>query len=335
MAMVLQRQGLIYPISDSKTVNLKNREAVAGVTPMYNGFVESYMTINGKQYGWQYGRPNDGWGTAMIFFNSQHLVNAGLGPEYIYDLQKSNNWTWTTFHELCKRLRRGSTFAIACDDPRDFIKSLVFGNGGNFVTFDAQGRAQNGTNSPAFIEALQFYNQLITEGLIMTQPNYDWGWNWSAFMDGRVSMTFDPEWRKAQMNDRFTAGYVLAPRGPRANNLRVDAIDTVLVIPSIFSPAEVDVILRAAEYWFVPHDTDWLEDHYWASRNMRDVNETVVMSRDINYITPRNFALIPDFPFDDFVLDFRDGLGRTNPTQYVAQWAPRINAVLNDFNRGR
>jgi len=110
-------------------------------------------------------------------------------------------------------------------------------------------------------------------------------------------------------------------------------MDNVYVIPNIFTPAEADVLLKAAELWFTPQDTDWLGGHYWASSNLRDVTETVMMSRDARYLTPRNFFLIPGYPFDDFVNDFRNGLGNANPAQTIEQWAPRFNSAIDDFNR--
>jgi len=340
MAITLYKQGLLYPVSDSKAVNFKNRDAVAGVVPVYNGLVENFMTFNGKQYGWMYGYPNDGWGQSMLYFSIKHITDAGLSPDYLYDLQKNNNWTWDTFLDLCRKLTRDTNndgitdiYALPCDDAREFIMGLVFGNGADFVNIDAQGRASNATNSPAFLEALAFYNQLINEGLVQTIPEYDWGWNWSAFVDGRVAMTFDPEWRKGEMNTNFDAGYVLPPRGPRSTQLRLGAGGSVLAIPNYFSPAEVDVILKAAELWETPVDTDWLSGHFWASRNLRDVTETVVMSRDARYLTLKNQELIPGYPFDDFIGGFRDGLGRTSPSTHVETWAPRLNAAIEDFNR--
>jgi len=339
-AVTLFQQGLLFPIGNSRAANFNNREMQAGVMHAYDGVIQNFMTFNGVQYGWQYGLSNNGWSTGFVFFNPSHLVAAGLSPDHLYDLQASNNWTWDTFLEVCRRLTRDTTgdgvidtFAIHIDDARVFLAGLVYGNGANFVTIDAQGRAHNATNSPAFLEALDFFNRLINEGVVMTTPSYDWGQNWSAYVDQRVAMTFDPEWRKGQMNETFEGGYVLPPRGPRQNTFRIDASNSVRVIPAFFSPEEVDVILRAAEIWFAPVDTDWLGGHFWASRNLRDVTETVVMSRDARYLTPRNYVLIPGYPLDDFVGEFRDGLGRTNPAQHVEGWAPILNSALEDFNR--
>jgi len=335
--MPLYKQGLLAPVNQGR-VSLKAREAIAGVTPMYNSLVEEFMTFDGKQYAWGTGRTNDGWGQSMLFFNSKHLTDVGLSPEYIYDLQKNNNWTWDTFLDLCRKLTRDTDgdgitdiYALPCDDPREFIGGLIFGNGGNFVTFDSQGRAQNVVNSAAVLEALEFYNQLINEGLVMTQPSYDWGWNWSAFQDEKVAMTFDPEWRKGQAS--FEGGYVLPPRGPRSSQLRLGVTVGGVGIPAIFSPEEVDIILKASQLWDTPTDTDWLGGHYWASSNLRDVTETVVMSRDDRFHTFEGFQLVPGYPFGEFIGDFRDGLGSKNPAQLVEQWMPSMNSAIEDFNR--
>ncbi|MCL2720868.1 MAG: extracellular solute-binding protein [Treponema sp.] len=339
--MILFKQGLLYPVSDSKIIDFNNRKDIIGEKAMINGLAHEAFTFGGKTYAWSYGLPNNGWGTSMLFFNPQHLEEVGLGREYLYDLQRDNNWTWDTFYEVCKRLTRDTTgngvidtYALPIDDAREFIMGLIFGNGGNLVTFDEQGRAVNSANSPAVLDALQFFNRLITEGLVATQPTYDWGWNWSAFVDGRVAMTFDPEWRKGQMNDNFEAGYVLPPRGPRSQNIRVGAGVGGAAIPNIFSPAEVDVILKADQLWSAPVSDDWLQGHYWASRNIRDVTETVVMSRDPRYLTLAGFDLVPGYPFGDFIGDFRaDGLGIVTPAQHIESWMPRINAAIEDFNR--
>jgi len=340
MAMTLYKQGLLYPIGDSKAVNFKVREAVAGVVPVYDGLVEDFMTFNGKQYGWMYGHPNDGWGQTMLYFNVKHLTDAGLSPDYLYNLQRDNNWTWDTFLDLCKKLTRDTNndgitdiYALPCDDAREFIMGLVFGNGADFVTIDSQGKASNATNSPAFLEALAFYNQLINEGLVQTTPEYDWGWNWSAFVDERVAMTFDPEWRKGEMQANFDAGYVLPPRGPRSSQLRLGAGGSVYAIPKYYTAEEVDTFLKAFEKWEAPVDTDWLGGHYWASRNLRDVTETVVMSRDPRYLTLKNQELIPGYPFDNFINEFRNGLGSVSPSTHVEKWTPQLQSAIDEYNR--
>jgi len=341
MAITLFKQGLLYPVSDSKAVDFKNRTIEPFVRNAYNGIVDEYMTFGGKTYGWQYGLPNNGWGQSMLYFNPRFLVEAGISPDYLYDLQESNNWTWETFLDVCRRLTRDTNndgitdiYALPIDDAREFLGGLITGNGGDFVTLDAQGRAISAINSPNVIEAINFFNQLITEGLVWTTEFYDWGQNWTAFVDQRVAMTFDPEWRKGQMNDGFEAGYVLPPRGPRSPQLRLGTLDSCNVIPAFFSPDEVDIILKGSEIWNAPPDADWLQGHYWASRNLRDVTGAVAMSRDSRYLTPRYDLLIPGYPFGDFIAEVRGtGQGNVNASQAIEAWMPSFMAAIEDFNR--
>ena len=338
--LTAQKQGLLYPVSRSKAVDFKNREIIPMVKHAYNGLVDNYMTIGGDTYGWTYGLPNDTWMQAFLFFNPRFLVEAGLSAEHLYDLQKANNWTWDTFLDVCRRLTRDTNndgitdiYALPIDDARQFLTGLIFGNGGDFVTMDAQGKAVNAVNSPAVIEAINFFNQLITEGLVWTTPTYDWGQNWTAFVDQRVAMTFDPEWRKGQV-DGLEIGYVLPPRGPRSSTLRLGALDGAWVIPAFFSPEEVDVILKASEIWNAPAEADWLQAHYWASANLRDVTDSVAMSRDVRFITPAYERIVAGYPFDDFIAEIRgEGLGNVNASRMIESYMPSFQSAVDDFNR--
>ncbi|MCL2272844.1 MAG: extracellular solute-binding protein [Treponema sp.] len=342
-AMELYKRGLLYPVSDSKAVNLKNREEIADVKPMYSEIVEKYMTFGGKQYAWNYGLPNSGFDQIMLYFNINHLTDAGLEPEYIYDLQKNNNWTWDTFLDLCRKLTRdinndGITdiYALPCGDAHEIIRTFIFANGGNMVAIDSQGRARSTANSQEVIEALQFYNTLISEGLMLMQDKFTWDWNWEVFYEQRVSMTFEWEVKKFwPAQNQFKGGYALPPRGPRSKTLRLDVLNSVYVIPNIFSPEEVDVFLKAAELWHTPAATDYKIGHNWASGNIRDITETVAMSKEMRYLTPRNYQLIKDYPFDNFVAAFRNGNGKANPRQVINTWMPRFQSAIDNFNRRR
>jgi len=341
MAIALQKQGLLYPVSDSKAVNFSNRNESAYERPMYNSLVERMMTFGGKQFGWKYGHPNNSWQTAMVFFNADHLRQAGLSAEYIYNLQKNNTWTWDALYDLCKKLSRDTDgdgkpdiYALHCDDPREFIRALVYSNGGDFVTFNNKGKAQNAANNAAVTDALNFYNKLINENLIMTSPFSEWEAEWNLFKDQKISMVFQPEWRKGNSADfKFVYGIALPPKGPRSRHYRIDALDSVFVIPAYYSPSEVDAILKAAELWNTPVDNDWLASHYWSAKNPRDVTETVVMSRDPQYLVVRNHAIIPGYPFEDFVNEFRNSLGKANPAQLIKTWTTKFNIAINNFNK--
>jgi len=341
-AMTLYKQGLLYPLSDSK-IKLTNRVPLEMQKPAYNEMMEKLFTFGGKQYAAGLGVGGDSWQGNFLFWNKRLLREAGLNPDLPYDLQRDGNWNWDTFLDIARRTTRdinndGITdiYALPCDDAREVMNAFVYGNNANFVTIDAQGRFHNGTNRPEFIEAAQFYLRLMEEGLMKPLPeNSAWDWDFTEFFDGKVAMLIAPEWRKGQMGEMADDyGCVVPPKGPRMQNqanYRMSLTENVFVVPNIFTAAEVDDILEMLDLWEVPADTDWKQGHYWAFRDRRAVDETVALTKESRNVTYRNFALIPGFPHGEFCHEFRYFTG--NPSQIIEQYAPRINALLADMNR--
>ena len=91
----------------------------------------------------------------------------GVHPEIdyeteIYDAQKNGTWTWAKFEEMLKKLTRdtdndGVNDIYGILGSRDDMCMLaVFGNGGTFFDFDADGKLQPTMNSDATINALNW-----------------------------------------------------------------------------------------------------------------------------------------------------------------------------------
>ena len=338
-AMTLYKQGLLYPLSDS-SVKLDNRVPVAGEKQAYNKMMEDLFTFGGKQYAVTIGLGGDSWQGNFLFWNKRLFREAGIDPDLPYDLQKNGTWTWDAFHDLARRLTRDTNndgiidyYGLPCDDPREVMNAFVYGNNANFVTIDSQGKFQNATTRPEFLEAMQFYLSLVEEGVMKLRPeNSAWDWDFTEFFDGRVGMLIAPEWRKGQMPEMADDyGCVLPPKGPRATDYRMSLTENVWVVPNLFTKDEVDVILRAFDLWNIPSDTDWKQGHYWAFRDRRAVDESVALTKDSRYVTYRNFALIPGYPHSDIVWDLWSFKG--NPAQHIESLTPRINAILDDMNR--
>ena len=338
-AMTLYKQGLLYPISDS-SVKLTNYIPEAGKKTAYNKLIQDLFTFGGKTYGFYPGTGGDAWHGTFFFWNKRLLKEAGYDPDLLYDLQKEGTWTWDKFYEIAKATTRdinndGITdiFAMPCDDPREIMNGFVFGNNGNFVLINSQGKFENGMTKPEFIEAVQFYQKLLEEGLMKPRPeNSAWDWDFTEFFDSRTAMIIAPEWRKGQMPEmKDDYGFVFPPKGPRATNYRMANDDMVYVIPAYFKPEEVDIILKAADLWFVPSSDDWKGGHYWAFRDRRAVDESMAMVKDARYNAFKNFLLVPGFPHNDFCFDLFNFKGTA--AQLVEQYAPRVNAALDQMNR--
>ena len=90
-------QGLLYDLSTLKNLNLTDAS-------LWNQQIIDYYTINGKIYG---ARPSATDEPRLgILFNKRLFEEAGIDPEQPYELQKSGQWDWAHFEELCQKLTR-------------------------------------------------------------------------------------------------------------------------------------------------------------------------------------------------------------------------------------
>ncbi|MDR0315718.1 MAG: extracellular solute-binding protein [Treponema sp.] len=337
-AMALHRQGLLYPVSDSKAVNLKTSTGIIGRQVAYNQDVAQLFTFAGKQYaiGIGYGGSLHGAG---IYFNKRLFREAGLDPDTPYNMQRDGTWNWENFLVLCKQLTRDrnntgriDTYAMSADLSTEILDQIVFSNGANYVDKDRNGNFVNASNRPEFIEALQFTIRLRNEGVMMPRPEgSNWDWYWPMFHDGHVAMMMEPEWRRGQLRDMTDDwGFVLFPKGPRARDYRFPNDENVLIIPAVFKPAEVDAILSAINLWHMPVTDDWKSGLYPWFRDRRAVDETMVMIRDPRYSAFRNFIMIPGFNRGEISgqMWWYDG----EPAQLIESVSQNWNALIEDAN---
>jgi ABC-type glycerol-3-phosphate transport system substrate-binding protein len=337
-AMGLYKQKLLYPISDSKAVNLKTDTDIVGKQVAYNQEVASLFTFGGKQYalGIGYGGSQH---SAGIYFNKRLFREAGLDPNTPYDMQKNGTWTWENFVNVCKRLTRDinnngivDTYAMTADLSTEILDLIVFSNNADYVTKNAQGQFVNATNTPGFIESLQFARRLRAEGVMMPRPeDSSWDWYWPMFHDGKVAMMAEPEWRRGQMRDMTDDwGYVLFPKGPRARDYRFPNDENVVIIPSSFKPQEVDLILHGVNLWYMPVTSDWKTGLYPNFRDRRAVDETMAMIRSPKYAGFRNHMMIPDLNRGDIAWEMWWFEGE--PAQLVESVSQNWNALIADAN---
>ncbi|MDR0555127.1 MAG: hypothetical protein LBG76_10080 [Treponema sp.] len=241
------------------------------------------MTWGGKTYGFVI---NPGFANRNkgIMFNKRLLREAGIDPNYPYELQKAGTWTWEKFTELCKKLTQdknndGKIDVYGLDQFQ--LAPFVCSNGGQFVDFDtATGKFVNATTRPEWAEAFNYVQSMkpyaggnfLEATAAMSQVDE----NWLTGGDGPLYINFADDW-----------GYVVYPKGPRAEDYYVYARDDIYAIPNMFSAEQVEKFMTALQLWYAtPPEAGpdgWKQDQYRLFRDDRAVNETLAIMRN-----PRN-----------------------------------------------
>jgi len=336
-AMSLYKQNLLFPISDSKAIDLSTKNKFVAINQMINDL----FTFNKKTYAFRI-RYGDSERGSVIFFNKRLFKEAGLDPELPYDLQKSGKWTWDEFLKICKALTRDinndgiiDTYAMTADLSKDIMDVFVAGNNADFVSRDPKtGKFANATGTQAFLEALQFVLTLNREGVLMPSAVAQGGaWNWyqPMFNDGKVAMRLDQENIRGDIaNMRDDWGVVLPPKGPRAKDYVVYTNENVFVIPRTFNKNQVDAILWALQAWEVDLETRWQTALYPVFRDIRAVNETMSMIRDPKYQKFKNHVLVPGLDTGSLMYGiwWFDG----EPAQRIESVSSSWNARIEDAN---
>jgi len=304
-AMTLYRQGLLYPISDSKGIELSTKNKVVEVNQMINqlfNLPDPSKPSSRKTYAFQIGYGGSLHGQ-VIFFNKRLFREAGLSENEPYDLQKKNEWTWPKFLEICQKLTRDTnndgipdTYATTADLSTEILDIFVAGNNSEYVRKDAKtGKLVNNTSAPEFLEALNFAIQLQNARVMMPKPQgAAWDWYKPMFNDGRVAMRLEQEYVRqdiANMTDDW--GMVLPPKGPRAKEYVVFTDENVMVIPNTKTKEEVEAILWAVQAWNAPLETRWQDALRQVFRDDRVVEETMKIIRDPKNQKFRNHILVP------------------------------------------
>ena len=333
-ALALYRQNLLYPVSNSKTINLN-----AAAPIEWNRHVTNAFTYNGKVYAFTNGYGGSSQ-AAVVFWNKRLFREAGLDPNLLYDLQKEGTWTWDKYLEISKQLTRDinndgiiDTYAMPCDFSIDILDTLVSSNGAMFVDKDENGKLVNATGRPEFLEAVRFYMKLRDEGIMKPKPDgIHWNWFVSEFLDGNVAMRMAQQFSAGDMRTmRDDWGMVLPPKGPRAKNYTVFNSENVMVIPARgFTDDQVDAILWALQAWSIPVEDDWRINQYPNYRDRRVVDETIAHIRDQRLWQWRYHSQVPGFSTSGIAWELWNYDG--DPAQLIEAVSQSWNALINDAN---
>lgn len=299
----------------------------------WNDRVTALMTKGDSIYGMKVGAsvPRGG-----VIWNKRLLEEAGFDPNYIYDLQASGEWTWSTFEALCDRLTRdlngdGGTdvYALASQDSV-YLTSLVASTGADFFVQDENGHVYNNMYSREVLDAYNFALSLYNAGYEMPMPeDADWTWFMDAFGEGKAVMTFGEEYMLQPSADygwmEDELGFVMPPKPDGAADYHSYVSDNIAIIPACFDEEEAGNIAFAYNVYTMTtpgyDNPDAWMDSYYEYMDYRAVEETLPyfqyeenahflletivdvsggsdLSFDIRWNYPRNFRIYGYTPAD-------------------------------------
>jgi len=299
-------------------------------------------TIDGAQYGFTLGHFTSGG----IIFNQRLFQEAGLDPELPFDLVASGEWTWERFMEIAQQLTRdpnnvgyNTTFGLVTHN-QDFLRRAIYSNGAQYIGRE-DGNFYNATNTPEFMEALQFVYELQHSGVMMPQPeDTEWNWFQYAFWDGHAAMrsvghyVFQPTLEN--LEDDW--GFVPFPMGPRVNEHLSFGYLNFSVIPAYFTEQEIDDLLFAYRLWTTTPE-DFRGDDVWMSAalalqsNPRSVHESIALHTRVasRQIFPYRLVISGIDTGPDIDWEVWSG---TAPAQLVEAIQARWNSHINVANGG-
>ncbi len=227
--------------------------------------------------------------TACVYFNKRLLKDAGIEPDYIYELQRNHEWTWDKFEEILAAVQADTDNDGVIDRyaMTNFTSNLypaaVFSNGGSFIGKDADGKFFNNIESDATMEAMNWCMDILSKYEMPQPEGSEWNYMYASFANAEA--VFFPSGRAymagqdfKNMEDDF--GCVCFPMGPRMTEYTNMATDNVYCIPSCYDADKAWKIMFAYNLYTdpVPGFEDYSPMQKGYENAMRDsvaVDETI------------------------------------------------------------
>ncbi|MDR0909194.1 MAG: extracellular solute-binding protein [Spirochaetaceae bacterium] len=341
-AASMRKQNLLYPIGKTTSIDFSQKVGDQD----WNAAATDAFTFGGVPYGVSLGIGQSAH-VIGLFFNKRLLTEAGINPEAPYDMQKAGTWTWDAFLDMLKKTTRDTdndgvmdTYGlVGRGNAHDLITGIIFSNDASFVTKDASGKFVNNTGTPEFLEALQFCMKIAEEKVCKEQPSPDSAWNWwmDDFRAGAGAFVPYEEWWRNDLKDmKDDWGFVLMPKGPKAQDYACVDYPNYLVIPSTVSDEDANNIILAYALFNTPSPKNgdqaqaWKTDLYPRYRDRRAVDETIAMIRDPKYAGIAYYKFIPGLEKGDITWSLMwDGV---DPAQLIESVSQKWNATIAAAN---
>lgn len=171
---------------------------------IYPGLREAF-TADGELY-----CPPKDFSTLALLYNIDAFEAAGI------DLP-SEDWTWDDMYAAAEALTTDDSVGFSAAADKFRWMAFFYANGAEI--FNADGEVV--FDSPAAIEALEFYQSFVANEVGALPGDLNAGWNGEAFGQGSAAMTVEGNWAIGYLNDTFpdlnwgVAQLPVAPSGER------------------------------------------------------------------------------------------------------------------------
>lgn len=298
---------------------------------------EEALKFDGKYWGagpveW---RPLYGYQNDMIFVAYNKTLFDREGIDDLYEIYLDGEWTWDKATEIAVKLTAdldgdGEIDQWGMVDVRPW--DLAVSNGASLTKVDANGRIVFAADEPAYLEALEQYNDWFTN-LAVLMPSFTAGDLTNAFYNGKAGMWFYAgAWLQPGILENMVDEWAIVPlpRGPKMDEhvWTVQALNTTLVPINAKDP-EALVALKT----FI-----WREEDVIVS-DLLAAHVSTKESADVFLMANREWEGSASRLFENFLGDFQNvtrevARGEKSPAAAMAELKPIIQANLDDlFNQ--
>ena len=309
----------------------------------FNQFTIDAWSMGGKVYGFSTGATEP---RGCVYFNKRILQEANIDWNTIYDMQAAGTWTWAAFEDMLKATTQDLDNDGVIDvwgfggSGDDMYNLAVFGNGGSYFDFDADGKLQPTMNSEETLTALNWGKEMQSKYWAPTPEGANWDWFKEAWKAGTFAFYvyqtyggYNDNSEMADMEDEW--GCVAFPVPNEGDNYIHVASENTTLIPNVYSEEEVANIMFIVDMWTnaTPGYDDedaWIGNKYNYTDD-RAVDETYAMLRQAEHAVANKVVLLGT-QNDILGSSLLWSLGGSTPAELIEAGMPAWQAACDTFN---
>jgi multiple sugar transport system substrate-binding protein len=242
--------------------------------------------------------PKD-FSTLTLQINTDLWKQAGLT-----DADIPTNWDGLT--NAAQKLKAANINPLVIGDTRDRIGAFAVENGGWWVSKDGTTAT---ADTPQNLQALQYVQGLLKQGLAVYPKQVDAGWGGEAFGKGKVAMATEGNWIKGAMQHDYP-------------NVKYKAVQ----MPA--GPSGTKGTLSFTQCWGISSKSQYKDQAIKFVEAMTTVDQQLAFTKAFGVMPSRASAksgYLQQFPNDQAFIDSADfAQGPVN--------APKMSSVLSDFD---